>query len=134
MLAGSFLLGLAYETGAIEPVQAAIGPGVTWLLGLPPVAGIALLLAFLRKELALQLLLVLAIAQFGAGATGLGSFMSAGQVFVYAVVTAVSVPCIATLATLADELGWRAAAAITGAVLGVALLVGGVLARVVGIA
>jgi ferrous iron transport protein B len=134
MLAGSFLLGLAYETGAIEPVQAAIGPGVTWLLGLPPVAGIALLLAFLRKELALQLLLVLAIAQFGAGATGLGSFMSAGQVFVYAVVTAVSVPCIATLATLADELRWRAAAAITGAVLGVALLVGGVLARVVGIA
>jgi ferrous iron transport protein B len=137
MLAGSFLLGLAYETGAIEPVQGAIGPGVVWLLGLPPVAGIALLLAFLRKELALQLLLVLAIAQYGAaasGAAGLGGFMSAEQVFVYAVVTAVSIPCIATLATLAGELGWRVAATITGAVLGISLLVGAVLARLLGIA
>jgi ferrous iron transport protein B len=134
MLAGSFLLGLAYETGAIEPVQGAIGPGVVWLLGLPPVAGIALLLAFLRKELALQLLLVLAIAQYGASASGLSGFMSAEQVFVYAVVTAVSIPCIATLATLAGELGWRVAATITGAVLGISLLVGAVLARLLGIA
>ena len=35
-------------------------PGHRGVLGLPPVAGIALVLAFLRKELALQLLVVLA--------------------------------------------------------------------------
>jgi ferrous iron transport protein B len=134
MLAGSFLLGLAYETGAIEPLQSAIGPAVTGLLGLPPVAGIALVLAFLRKELALQLLLVLAVAEYGASVSGLGGFMTDGQLFVYAVVTAVSVPCAATLATLADEFGWRSALAITAAVLGVALLAGSLLARLVGIA
>jgi ferrous iron transport protein B len=134
MLAGSFVLGLAYETGAIAPLETAIGPAIGWLLGLPAVAGIALVLAFLRKELALQLLLVLAIAEYGAGASSLGAFLSPGQLFVYAVVTAVSIPCAATLATLADELGWRSAATITAGVLGVALVAGGVVARVVGVA
>jgi ferrous iron transport protein B len=131
MLAGSFLLGLAYETGAIGPLQDAMGPVVTGVLGLPPVAGIALVLAFLRKELALQLLLVLAIAEYGASATSLSSFMSSGQLFVYAVVTAISIPCIATLASLVDEFGWPSATAITGSVLALALAVGAVLAQVV---
>lgn len=134
MLIGSFVLGLAYETGAIAPLEAAIGPAVGWLLGLPAVAGIALVLAFLRKELALQLLLVLAIAEYGAGASSLGAFLSPGQLFVYAVVTAVSIPCAATLATLADEFGWRSAATISAGVLGVALVAGAVVARVVGVA
>lgn len=131
MLVGSFVLGLAYETGAIEPLERAFAPVVTGVLGLPPVAGIALVLAFIRKELALQLLLVLAIAEYGASASDLSSFMSSGQLFVYAVVTALSIPCVATLASLVDEFGWRGAIAITGSVLGVALTVGAVLARVV---
>ena len=132
MLAGSFLLGLAWETGAITPVEAAIAPVVGGLLGLPPVAGIALVLAFLRKELALQLLVVLAVAELGPAAAGLGSFMTPGQLFVYAVVTAVSVPCVATLATLAAEFGWRTALAISGGILGVGLGSGAILARLVG--
>ena len=131
MLVGSFVLGLAYEMGAIEPLEKAFAPVVTGVLGLPPVAGIALVLAFIRKELALQLLLVLAIAEYGASASDLSSFMSSGQLFVYAVVTAISIPCVATLASLVDEFGWRGAIAITGSVLGVALTVGAVLARVV---
>ena len=134
MLAGSFVLGLLYETGAIRPIEDAIGPMVTGLLGLPPVAGIALALAFLRKELALQLLLVLAVAEYGPGAANLAAFMSSGQLFVFAVVTAVSVPCVATLATLADEFGWRSALAVTGATLGIALAAGGLVARLAGVA
>ncbi len=131
MLAGSFLLGLAYETGAIGTLEGAIGPVTSGVLGLPPVAGIALVLAFLRKELALQLLVVLAVAEYGASATNLGTFMSSGQLFVYAVVTAVSIPCVATLASLVDEFGWRPAVAISGAVLGVGLSAGAILARIV---
>src|SRR3972149_4565 len=77
MLAGSFVLGGLYETGAIGPIGDAIAPIVRGLLGLPPVAGIALALAFLRKELALQLLLVLAVAEYGAGAGGLGGVIAA---------------------------------------------------------
>ncbi|OGN82158.1 MAG: hypothetical protein A2X23_05885 [Chloroflexi bacterium GWC2_73_18] len=134
MLAGSFVLGGLYETGAIGPIEDAIGPLVRGALGLPPVTGIALALAFLRKELALQLLLVLAVAEYGSGASSLAAFMTSGQLFVYAVVTAVSVPCVATLATLADEFGWRPALAITGATLGVALAAGALVARFAGVA
>jgi len=134
MLAGSFVLGGLYETGAIGPIGDAIAPIVRGLLGLPPVAGIALALAFLRKELALQLLLVLAVAEYGAGASSLAAFMTSGQLFVYAIVTAVSVPCVATLATLAGEFGWRSALTVSGATLGVALAAGGIVARLVGIA
>jgi ferrous iron transport protein B len=129
MLIGSFILGLAYETGAIAPFERALTPITVGVLGLPPVAGIALVLAFLRKELALQLLIVLAVAELGPVANDLASFMSSSQAFVYAVVTAVSVPCVATLATLADEFGWRSAAVVTLAVLSVALIAGGVLAH-----
>ena len=134
MLVGSFLLGLAYETGAIRPLETALSPVTSGVLGLPPVAGVALVLAFLRKELALQLLVVLAIAEYGANASDLSTFMSAGQVFVYAVVVAISIPCIATLASLIDEFGRPTALALNGAVIGLALATGAVVARLVGVA
>jgi len=92
---------------------------------------VALVLAFLRKELALQLLIVLAVAQLGAGAADLGSFMTSGQLFVFAVVTAISIPCIATVASLVDEFGWRPTLAIGGAVLAIALGIGALLAQIV---
>jgi ferrous iron transport protein B len=131
MLAGSLVLGLAYELDVLGGLEAALAPVTATALGLPPVVGIALVLGFLRKELALQLLLVLAIAEYGATAADLSTFMTTGQLFVFAVVTAVSFPCIATLASLADEFGWRSAAAITAAVVAVALLAGTILAQLV---
>ncbi len=134
MLVGSFALGLVHELGLIRPLESAIAPFVTGWLGLPPVVGIAVGFAFLRKELALQLLVVLAVAELGPHAASLGAFLSPGQLFVYAIVTAVSVPCVATLATLAAELGRREAITISAATLGVALVAGGVIARVVGVA
>jgi ferrous iron transport protein B len=130
MLVGSFVLGLAYEMHALQPIEAGLAPITVGVLGLPPVVGVALALGFLRKELALQLLVVLAVAHFGAGATNLSTFMTSTQLFVFAVVTAISIPCAATLASIADELGWRSAASISTAVVGLALLVGGVLSRV----
>jgi ferrous iron transport protein B len=134
MLIGSFAVGLLYEAGAVRPMAALAAPVTSGLLGLPPIAGIAIALAFLRKELALQLLIVLAVAAYGAHATDLSTFLSDGQLFVYAVVTAVSIPCVATLAALADELGWRTAGVLTAGVLGIALLAGSVTARLLGIA
>jgi ferrous iron transport protein B len=132
MLVGSFVLGLAYESGAITPVEQLLSPVTAGLLGLPPVAGIALVLAFLRKELALQLLVVLAVGELGPAAASLGTFMTHGQLFVYAVITALSIPCIASVASLIDEFGWRPTLAIAGSVLGLALVVGTVLAHIVG--
>lgn len=134
MLGASFGLGLAYASGALALVQGAIAPAVGALLGLPAVSGVALLLGVLRKELAIQLLLVLAIEEYGADASSLGAFMTPPQLFVYAVIAGVSVPCTATLATIASELGWRSAAAIAVAIAGVALLSGAILARLTGVA
>jgi len=131
MLIGSFLLGLAYESGAISVVERLLSPVTVGLLGLPAVTGVALVLAFLRKELALQLLVVLAIGEFGAAAANLGTFMTNDQLFVYAVVTALSIPCVATVASLADEFGWRPTLAICASVLGLALTVGTVLGHFV---
>ncbi len=133
MLVGSLILGLIYEAGAWQGIAATIGPGVEALFGLPAIAGIALVFAFLRKELALQLLLVFAAVQLGRQAS-LGELMTPAQLFVYAVVSSVSIPCIATLAALRGELGARAAFGISAGSLALALGVGVILSRVLGIA
>jgi ferrous iron transport protein B len=134
MLGGSLMVGALYETGGIDPIESILAPISTGVLGLPPVAGIALALAVLRKELALQLLLVLAIAQFGPGARSLVSFMSPGQLFVFAVVTGLSVPCVATIGALVGEFGGWRALAVSGATLATAITAGAVVARLVGAA
>jgi ferrous iron transport protein B len=134
MLVGSIVLGLAYETGLIWPVAQVLDPVVIGWLGLPSVAGLAMVFGFLRKELALQLLVALAVVQLGAGAASLGSFMTPGQLFVFAIVTAVSMPCAATLAALIGEFGWRPALAMCATTLAIALGAGGILARALGVA
>jgi Fe2+ transport system protein B len=88
----------------------------------------------MRKELALQLLLVLAVAQYGSAATDLSTFMAPGQLFVFAVVTGLLVPCVATIGALASEFGRRDALLVSGTTLATAVGTGAVLARIVGIA
>jgi ferrous iron transport protein B len=133
MLVGSLILGLVYETGLWQGIAGAIGPSVEGLLGLPAIAGVAMAFAFLRKELALQLLIVFAAAQAGRE-LGLGELMTSEQLFVFAVVSSLSIPCIATLAALRGELGIRTAIGISAATITLALTVGAVLARLLGIA
>jgi ferrous iron transport protein B len=94
-------------------------------LGLPAVAGLTLIVAVLRKELALQLLVTLAMVQYGPQARNLLSFMRPDQIVVYALVNTLYVPCVATVAILARELGWRRALLISGFTVILALLVGG---------
>ena len=101
--------------------------------GLPAIAGVAIAFAFLRKELALQLLIAFAAIELG-HPTALGQLMSPAQLFVYAVVTSISIPGIATLAALRGELGGRTAARIAASTLALALGTGMVLARLLGIA
>lgn len=134
MLIGSFALGLVYESGLWAPLATLLEPVSMGLLGLPAIAAIAVVFAFLRKELALQLLIALAVIQYGAGAAHLDAFLSPAQLFVFAIVTSISVPCAATLATLASEFGWRPALSISGASLALAIGAGAVLARAFGIA
>ena len=125
IIGGSIALGLLHETGALVRIEPVLDPVVGWWLGLPAVAGITLIFAILRKELALQLLVVFAVAAYGASATDLRSFMTGDQIVVYALVNAIYVPCIATIAVLSRELGRSQAALICLGTVVTALAVGG---------
>lgn len=127
MLAGSVVLGLLFETGVLDTVADLFSPVLSGWMGLPAAAGVALTIAVLRKELALQLLVTLAIAS-GAGEAArdnLNAFMTNEQLFIFALVTAIYIPCIATIAALARELGWKRATIIMSFTIGLAVLVGG---------
>ena len=123
-----------YETGYMMVFSDPLAPVMSGWLGLPAVAGLALVFAILRKELALQLLVALAIVQHGVGAESLTFFMTPVQLFVYALVATIYVPCIATLAIMGRELGWKDALAISAFTIGLALLAGGVAFRVLTLA
>ncbi|HYM82999.1 MAG TPA: nucleoside recognition domain-containing protein, partial [Candidatus Dormibacteraeota bacterium] len=132
MLAGSFVLGLVYESGLWRSAAALLSPVFAGWLGLPTVVGIAIVFSILRKELAVQLLIALAAVSVAGGVAHLDTLMTPAQLFVYAVVASVSVPCVATIAALRSELGARAAVAISGGSIALALGAGGVLARLLG--
>jgi ferrous iron transport protein B len=128
IVVGSFVLGLLYESGWIFKLTTPLKPVMEWWLGIPAVAGLALIFAFLRKELALALLLVLA-AQIIPGVTESSSlleFMSRGQIFTFALVCAIYIPCVATLGVLWRELGWKDSLAIGASTVILALLLGGI--------
>lgn len=94
-------------------------------LGIPAVAGLTLIVAILRKELALQLLITLAMVQYGPQASSLLTFMRPDQIVVHALGNTIYVPCVATIAILGRELGWKRALLISAFTVGLALLVGG---------
>jgi len=129
VLIGSFILGLIYETGLLWAFTVPLQPVVEGWLGLPAVAGLTLIFAVLRKELALQLLVALAMAKYGSGVTDLLQFMDRGQIFTYALVNTLYIPCIATIAVLAKELGWRRALLISAFTILLALSTGGIVHR-----
>jgi ferrous iron transport protein B len=130
VLGGSLVLGALYETGAIWWFAAPLAPVVQGILGLPRVAGLTLIFAVLRKELALQLLVTLSTVKYGAGAHNLLNIMSPAQLFVYALVNTIYIPCVATIAILARELTWRRTLAVVAGTISLAVAVGG-LARLV---
>jgi ferrous iron transport protein B len=126
---GSMALGALYETGVIWDLTAPLSPVVeTWLL-LPSVAGLTLVFGVLRKELALQLLLTFAVVAYGASVQDIGAFMDTSQIVTFALVASLYVPCVATVAVLGRELGWRRTAGVSLGTVAVALLVGGAAAH-----
>lgn len=129
LLAGSVILGVLFETGVLETIAAWFSPVLEGWMGLPAAAGIALTIAVLRKELALQLLITLAIASGASqeARDNLNSFMTNRQLFIFALVTAIYIPCVATIAALARELGWKRAIIIMSFTIGLAVFVGGLI-------
>jgi ferrous iron transport protein B len=124
VLVGSLVLGILYETGWIWKLTRPLAPVFEGLLGIPAVAGLTLIFALLRKELALQLLVTFAAARYGAGIQSIMDFMTSRQIFVYALVNTIYLPCLATLAVMAHVLGWKRALWISAFTLVLALIAG----------
>ncbi|MGE5533091.1 MAG: ferrous iron transport protein B [Bacillota bacterium] len=125
-IVGSALLQGLYTYNLLTPISNALAPLTVWWLGLPVAAGILLILGTVRKEL----VLLGAVAILGT--TNLmiqpGGF-TAVQLIVMALVAMLYIPCVSTVAILGKEFGWKAAAVISLANVGAAVLIGGLAFR-----
>ncbi|MDP2181079.1 MAG: ferrous iron transport protein B [Actinomycetota bacterium] len=129
VVVGSMVLGALYESGNLVRLTAPLDPVVVGWLGLPSIAGVTLLFGLIRKEFALQLLVTVALVSVGPAARDLSTFMTPTNLFVYALVNTLAMPCISTMAVLGKTIGWRRALGVMGITVGVALAVGGLFAR-----
>ncbi|HJX56758.1 MAG TPA: ferrous iron transport protein B [Methanoregula sp.] len=103
LIVTSVFLGLFQYFGVIDIFQSLVAPITVSLLGLPEYASTALLFGIFRKELAFETLAVLS------GTADLGSVMTAVQLYTFAIVSILFVPCISTVAVLYKQLGAKIA-------------------------
>ena len=118
LLVGSIVLEVLMAEGILQRLVDPAEPFMTGLLGLPAVTVVALVFGILRKEMALQMLMVLF------GTSSLALVMSEAQMFTFAIVMAVFMPCLAALAVLLREFGAKSTAVITAASISIALALG----------
>ncbi len=104
---------LLYAINVFDFLAGIFAPVVTLLLGLPQESIVALLIGFLRKDVAVGMLAPLNL--------------TSGQLVVATTVLAMFFPCIATFAIILKELGWRDMLKSTGVMLAAALVVGAIL-------
>lgn len=91
VLLGVFIVNLMYTFGIIDFISIVFAPVITGLFGLPGEAGGALVIGFLRKDVAVGMLAPLGL--------------QLNQLIVASVVLMVYFPCIATFVVLFKELG-----------------------------
>lgn len=103
IIGGSLIITTLDVMGILGVANSLLSPVITGWLGLPAEAGIPLFFGILRKELAIILLANLMPL----------TALTATQMIVFSLVTMIYTPCIATIAALTRELGWRKATAIT---------------------
>ncbi len=118
LLAGSIILETMMVIGWLEKL---IGPSewfMMTLLGLPGVTVIALVFGILRKEMALQMLMILF------GTSNLALQLSPEQMFVFALVMAIFLPCIAAFAVMVKEFGMKSTVLVALGSVSLALIAG----------
>ena len=116
LVGGSVLLSLIDFYGWQHGINAALGPLMS-LLGLPHTVGLTLIFGVLRKELSLLMLMQ------ALGTTHVATVMTTAQILIFTLFVTFYVPCVATLASMKRELGWRLTLAASGALLGLAVVV-----------
>jgi len=113
VLLGVLIINILYVFGIIEWISEAAAPVIVGILGLPKEAVASLIVGFLRKDVAVGMLLPLGLDM--------------GQLIVASVVLTMYFPCVATFVVLFKELGARDLIKATAIMIVSTLLVGGVL-------
>ena len=124
IVVGSLTLRIAEVLGLLEPIATVLSPVTVVWLGLPAIAGITLIFGVLRKELTLIML-----ATF-LGTTNFAQVLTPVQMIVFTLVAMFYIPCIATIAALAKEFGWKRALSITIFEIVFAISIGGIALRI----
>ncbi len=120
---GSLAIKLAEIVGLLENVATVLSPITAMWLGLPAITGITLIFGVLRKELTLIMLATLL------GTTNFALVLTPVQMIVFTLVTMFYIPCIATMAALVREFGWKKTLSITIFEIAFAITLGGVAFR-----
>ena len=113
ILIAIFVIGILYTLGVFDFIANLTAPVVSGLFGLPKEGVVAIMVGFLRKDVAIGLLAPLAL--------------SAGQLVVGCVVLTMFFPCIAAFVVLARELGIRGLLMAIGIMIAATIIVGGLL-------
>ncbi|MBO3841578.1 MAG: ferrous iron transport protein B [Candidatus Brockarchaeota archaeon] len=124
IIVSTFTVKLLETTGILRVFTSLLAPVTVAWLGLPVETGITLLFGVLRKELALIMLATLL------GAADLSKALTPVQMTVFTIVSMFYIPCVATIATLVMEFGWRKALVITLSEIVLALILGGLAFRI----
>ncbi len=123
IIVGSLTIKLIEILNLLEPIANILSPvTVTWL-GLPVITGITLIFGVLRKELTLIMLATLL------GTTDFAQVLTPLQMIVFTLVAMFYIPCVATIAALVKEFGWKKALFITVFEIIFAIFVGGITLR-----
>jgi ferrous iron transport protein B len=120
LLAGSIVLEILMALDVLQQILEPAEPFMTTVLGLPAFTAIALVFGILRKEMALQMLMVLQ------GTSDLSLVLTDGQMFVFALVMAVFMPCLAAFAVMLKEFGVKSTLMVAAASMSLALVMGAV--------
>ena len=113
ILIAIFAIGILYNLGVFDAIANFTAPVVSGLFGLPEDGVVAIVVGFLRKDVAIGLLAPLSL--------------SAGQLVVGCVVLTMFFPCIAAFVVLARELGIKGLLAAIAIMLAATIVVGGLL-------
>ncbi|MCX5709480.1 MAG: ferrous iron transporter B [Candidatus Omnitrophica bacterium] len=113
VLLGVLLINLLIYARLFDYVTGIFAPIIKGLFGLPKEAVVALVIGFLRKDVAVGMLMPLGL--------------SAKQLFIAATLLAMSFPCVATFVVLFKELGFKNLIKATSIMIGISLVVGGIL-------
>lgn len=101
LIVSSAILGVLEWAAAENVINTVLSPLTVTVLGLPVVVGTTLVFGILRKELSL-VMLVQAL-----GTTAVGAVMTDGQLVTFTVFVLFYMPCVATIAAMLREVGWK---------------------------